>query len=83
MILIRVAQHPAPPAPTAPATLPLSARRRVVLLMATVLQGLVFAVSRNIMNYYSLLECVMSGLITVSTCGSTVSTNTSYIRNTK
>ena len=57
MIFIRAAQHPAPPAPTAPATLPLSARRRVVLLMATVLQGLVFAVSRNIMNNYFLLEC--------------------------
>jgi hypothetical protein len=65
-----------------PATLPLSARQQEGQQMETVLLASEFAVSRNIFKYLMLfLFCL--GLITTNSCGSTISTNTSYIRNPK
>jgi len=77
---IRYAPPPAPPPPTGPATPPQNARQRVALLMETVPQDLVFAVSYSSSNLY-VFKMTPSGLVTTSTCSSTISTNTTYIQN--
>ena len=68
--------------PSGPATLPLSARQQEGRQMETVLLASEFAVSRNILRILLLIFASL-GLITTNSCGSTISTNTSYIRNPK